>query len=148
MDKRLGAGIAALIIVGLVVAAIVAGRNEQAAEEEARNAPARFDQVSGRCVGGGEVGRMMCEDQLAQVESSLKNAATAQESYATVSESHRYTDSISDLEAEGLQVPPNVQLTIMTGGGLKYCMEATSQELGGTMHYSSTEGTTRSGPCS
>ena len=142
MDKRLAAGLAALILVGLVVAAIVTGK----VEEQDANAPARFDQATGRCIGGGEVGRMTCEEELAQVESTLKNSAIAQESYATVNEG-RYTDNISDLEAEGLQLPPNVQLTIVMAADQQYCMEATSQELGGTMHYSSTEGLPRPGPC-
>ena len=145
--KNLAAGVAGLVLVGLVVAAIVAGQADEAVDEVATNAPARFDQPTGRCVGGGEAGRMACEEQLAQVESTLKNAATAQESYATVSKNQEYTESMSDLEAEGLQVPPNVQLTIVTGRDHQYCMEATSQELGGTMHYSSTEGRPRPGPC-
>lgn len=143
MNKTWGAALGTLMLAVLLLAALLSGR----AEERAEDAPARFDEATGRCVGGGETGSLECEEQLAQVESTLKNAATAQESYATVSNGE-YTEDISDLEQEGLQVPPTVQLTIVTGRDQQYCMEATSQELGGTMHYSSTEGLPRPGPCS
>lgn len=65
MDRKLAAGLAILVLVGLVVAAIVAGR----AEEGSANAPAPFDQATGRCVGDEPVTRERCEGQLAQVES-------------------------------------------------------------------------------
>lgn len=140
MDRNLAAGLAALILVGLVGAAIFDGR-----AEEARTTPARFDQATGRCVGEEPVGRQRCDEQLAQVKSTLKNAATAEESYATVNEG-RYTDQMADLEAEGLQVPPEVVVTVFAAQ-TEYCIEGSSEELGATLHYASTEGTTAPGPC-
>jgi hypothetical protein len=131
---------AAAVLVALVVGAIFAGR-----AEEARTTPGRFDQASGRCVGDEPVSRERCDAQLAQVESTLKNAATAEESYATVNEG-RYTDQIAALEAEGLQVPPEVVLTVLASNK-QYCIEGSSEELGATLHYSSTEGLPRPGPC-
>lgn len=58
-------------------------------------------------------------------ESTLKNAATAEESYATVNDG-RYTDRIADLEAEGLQVPPEVVVSVFASDSA-YCIEGSNR---------------------
>ncbi|MGH9196816.1 MAG: type IV pilin protein [Acidimicrobiia bacterium] len=77
-----------------------------------------------------------------QMQSSLKNAATAQESYATANNG-AYTSTLSDLESEGFNVTADVTLTL---GGTSdeptgYCMEATHTGLPGeTWSYDSADG--------
>jgi hypothetical protein len=132
--------VATAVLVALVAISIVNGRAE---EEDI--APARFDPTSGRCVGDDPVSLQRCEGELARLESTLKNAATAQESYATTN-AGAYTDQIADLEAQGFQMADAIQLTVLARGG-RYCLETRSQELGATMYYSSTEGTPLPGTC-
>lgn len=137
-----GAVAAALLLIGLLVMAIISGRDAEPPEP----APATFDEASGRCIGEPGPSLQECEGRLAQVESTLKNAATAQESYA-VSNNGSYTNQVTDLEAQGLQVPPEIELAVFISPAESYCIEALSEELGGVLHYSSTEGTPRPGPC-
>lgn len=99
---------------------------------------------AGSCERGMDL--QQCEEARVEVESALKNAATAQESYA-VSNEGRYTDRLSDLEAEGLQLGPRIEVTIARAGRDGYCLEATAGGLVGAMHYSSTEGAPLPGRC-
>jgi type IV pilus assembly protein PilA len=64
---------------------------------------------------------------IAQVESTLKSAATAEESYLTDSDS--YTTSVVDLEGEGLVIPPPVQLSVAHADQEGYCLEALHLDL-------------------
>jgi type IV pilus assembly protein PilA len=74
-----------------------------------------------------------------QMESALKNAATAQESWLTSSTS--YTGALSSLSGEGLKYAPEVNLTVSDSSGTHYCMQATHDSFGGvTYAYSSNEG--------
>lgn len=102
------------------------------------------DGTAASCERGVDLQR--CDEAQAEVQSALKNAATAEESYA-VSNQGRYTDHVSDLEAEGLQLPPRVEVTIALARRDDYCLEATYGGLVGAMHYSSTEGTPLPGRC-
>ena len=61
---------------------------------------------------------------ISQSQSALKNAATAEESYATANNGS-YTATEADLEAEGFNQVPNVALTITLPAGGGYCLVAT-----------------------
>lgn len=81
------------------------------------------------------------------VESALKNAATAEESYAT---SHRgkYTLSVDDLVNEGWNLTPGVTLTVASVDGFDYCLEAVHDDTPDAVHhYSSRVGMPEPGPC-
>ena len=81
-----------------------------------------------------------------QTESALKNAAVAEESYYTDHSS--YTDSIADLEAQGLKVPAFVVLEIRSTSPNTYCIEALHEQLSNrTWHIDSQVGRMREGPC-
>jgi type IV pilus assembly protein PilA len=74
-----------------------------------------------------------------QMESALKNAATAQESYLTANTS--YTTATAALGSEGLKTAPDVSLVIDAATGTHYCMKATHSSLTGvTYFYSSNSG--------
>ncbi|MGH2697615.1 MAG: prepilin-type N-terminal cleavage/methylation domain-containing protein [Actinomycetota bacterium] len=76
-----------------------------------------------------------------QVESALKNAATAQESFLTDSATGEYATLESELEGEGFKKASDVTaLTISTVGGTSYCMVAGHDELTETWAYNSAEG--------
>ena len=105
----------------------------------------RLDELAAECVAqdGGFGG---CDERVALAQSTLKNAATAEESYATTADG-RYTRRIGDLEAEGLAMAPEVQLRVIGPVREGYCLEATVIGLRGRLHYSSDEGTPARGPC-
>lgn len=52
----------------------------------------------------------------------------------------------SDLEAEGFQMSPGIQITLLVSDS-GYCIEALDQELDANLRYSSTEGTPNPGSC-
>ncbi|MGH2806708.1 MAG: prepilin-type N-terminal cleavage/methylation domain-containing protein [Actinomycetota bacterium] len=69
-----------------------------------------------------------------QVESALKNAATAEESYLTVNDV--YTTSVTDLETdEGLKTATNVTLEIDVDTGVEYCIYGEHTDLGATEKF-------------
>jgi type IV pilus assembly protein PilA len=80
-----------------------------------------------------------------QMESALKNAATAQESWLTGSTA--YTTQLSSLSGEGLKYAPDVTLAVDAATGTHYCMEATHGSLDVTYLYSSNEGRPVTGSC-
>ena len=77
-----------------------------------------------------------------ELSSSLKNAATAEESHRT--QSPRYTKSIADLRQEGFQ-PGLATVTIIEATANSYCIEAESSRV--VMHYDSSEGIPKDGRC-
>ena len=82
-----------------------------------------------------------------QVESALKNAATAQESHCTTSP-QCYTTSVEDLYAEGLKLPSGVQMRIASADQTNYCIEARHELLPNEIwSYSSELGQPVEGPC-
>ncbi|MGI8426710.1 MAG: prepilin-type N-terminal cleavage/methylation domain-containing protein [Actinomycetota bacterium] len=81
----------------------------------------------------------------AQSQSSLKNAATAEESYATANNGS-YTAVRDDLVAEGFT--PSVGVTItpkLVGAG--YCLDAAHVQLGEAWRFDSTVGAPVAGAC-
>ena len=80
-----------------------------------------------------------------QVESQLKNAATAEESYLTTHEA--YTRVLNRLKEEGYRSNPRVAVIIDRAGTRHYCIEAQHAGLGEIWHYSSSEGMPRPGRC-
>jgi type IV pilus assembly protein PilA len=74
-----------------------------------------------------------------QMESALKNAATAQESFLTSGTA--YTTVLASLSGEGLKYAPEVNLAVDAASGTHYCLEATHDSFTGvTYAYSSNEG--------
>jgi type IV pilus assembly protein PilA len=74
-----------------------------------------------------------------QMESALKNAATAQESFLTANTS--YSASTASLGSEGLKTAPDVTITVFASSGTHYCMSAVHSSLTGvTYYYSSNAG--------
>ena len=81
-----------------------------------------------------------------QVDAALKNAAIAEESYRTHNPS--YTPNVDDLVAEGLPLPPAIDLDIRDAQIDRYCIEAKHQDLPNEVwSYDSTVGQPRAGPC-
>jgi type IV pilus assembly protein PilA len=89
---------------------------------------------------------------VAQAESTLKNAATAQESWATGAGDGNYTEATADLRAEGFryatsEISFNVDAATTTAG-LEYCMEADSlQDDSIDLRYDSDVGAPVEGEC-
>jgi len=87
---------------------------------------------------------------IAQSQSALKNAATAEESYATANNGS-YTTLLADLVAEGYKYAPDVTPTIPTAAGGVYCIQAAHALLTGDVwvngHFLSTDGVPKSGAC-
>ncbi len=68
---------------------------------------------------------------ISQVESAVKNAATAQESYLTANGT--YATTVAQLEAEGFKKAADVTITdanITTDAGKKFCVSAGHANLG------------------
>ena len=65
-----------------------------------------------------------------QMESAVKNAATAEESFLTSSTAYT-TSTASLVSAEGLKYATDVTLTITVEGGKGYCIKATHTNLTG-----------------
>jgi len=87
----------------------------------------------------------------AAVQSDLRNAATAQETFLT--ENASYTTNMVALESMGFKYSDgknylnNAQvITAAVTGGLSYCLEATANG-GTTFTYSSPDGLARGGSC-
>jgi hypothetical protein len=63
-----------------------------------------------------------------EVDSALKNTATAEESYLTSNPT--YTDDVDALvSGEGLSYSPNVEILIEVEGGKRYCIQAFHSSL-------------------
>ena len=69
-----------------------------------------------------------------QMESAVKNAATAEESFLTSSTAYT-TSTASLMDDEGLKVAADVTLTIDVDGGKAYCIKATHNNLDATDNY-------------
>ena len=87
---------------------------------------------------------------VAQAESTLKNAATAQESWATGDGNGTYTNVEAELEAEGFRYAASeITFTVDSAdGATAYCMEADSlNDPAIDFHYSSDVGAPVEGEC-
>ena len=87
---------------------------------------------------------------ISQVESALKNAATAQESFLTQSATGDYATQEAQLTAEGFKKAQGVTaLTITASGGTAYCVQAGHTDLPATQTYaiSSAESDPQRGTC-
>ena len=87
-----------------------------------------------------------------QMQSALKNAATAQESFLTTHAAYATNAQVSgasdSLEAEGYKAAPEVRLSVTSSSATAYCMQATHTSLTGvTYHYDSAEGAPQTGTC-
>jgi type IV pilus assembly protein PilA len=80
---------------------------------------------------------------IAQVESTLKNAATAQESFLTEPTSTAYADVVTpDLTGQGFKLTSDIVMTdadVVVNGGLGYCMKATSAKDSTIVRYYSSK---------
>jgi type IV pilus assembly protein PilA len=78
-----------------------------------------------------------------QVVSSLKDASTAEESYAT-GQNGSYTGTVGNLTTEGWRASPDVTLTAgVNGTSTAYCLKAVSTHgtfTGSTMYFDSAVG--------
>ena len=82
-----------------------------------------------------------------QMESALKNAATAQESFLTANTA--YTSNTAALGSEGLKTAPDVSMGVIDATGTRYCMRATHSSLSGvTYYYDSNTGRPSTAVCS
>ena len=90
---------------------------------------------------------------VSQMESALKNAATAQESYLTGNSEYAFgAAGLAELETdEGLKYAEDVTLTIVAptaaGDASGYCMEATHPNVTETYSYDSDNGAPLEGDC-
>lgn len=111
--------------------------------------PAHYDETSDECVGDSDAALEECNAELGRVRSALKNAATAQESFATTTADGSYTDRFADLAEQGFEKPDEIVMEIFgpSVSEVSYCIEAYSGRLGGTVHYSSLVGSTEAGSC-
>ena len=110
---------------------------EEAADEAAAatpgdDAPAEGDE-------GEEV-----DEGLEALEALVKDIAIAQESYLT--SNMEYTDSVEDLEGEGLEVPEGITVDITLSGDGGYCAQA-SDDSGSVFRYDSSVGAPEQGEC-
>jgi type IV pilus assembly protein PilA len=90
-----------------------------------------------------------------QVQSALKNAATAQESHLTVAGTYTANAVVTagadnDLTDQGFKKATDVTVTIPVATGIRYCMEGAHTNVNGgavSYHYDSDEGEPLPGTC-
>ena len=83
----------------------------------------------------------------AAVKADIKNAATAEESYAT-DNNGAYTATLSDLQAEGYNVSPDVTVTPALVGTTGFTLTGTHAKLGTcTITFNSDTGATTEANC-
>jgi hypothetical protein len=81
-----------------------------------------------------------------QLESSLRTAAVAEETFKATTGA--YTADLAALKNEaGLTLPTDVTLTIKSADAASYCIEATHSKLSGTTWHTSAGGAPTQGPC-
>ena len=83
---------------------------------------------------------------ISQMESALKNAATAEQSFATTNNGD-YTSNVADLTSEGYRPIDDVDLTI-TASATAYCIQASHDKYTASDYfYSSSTGKPAPGTC-
>ena len=84
------------------------------------------------------------EGYIQQVESALKNAATAEEAY--LMNNGTYADSVPDLE--GFESAADVEITVERASDNRYCLEGRHDQIPDEVWaYDSVTGRPRKGPC-
>jgi hypothetical protein len=96
-------------------------------------------------VGGQETLDQVDKATTLQLETTLRNAAAAQETFRANTGS--YTTNPNVLQSEGLNVPPEVTLSIVSGDPTTFCMEATHTRAAGVTWHVVTGGAPESGSC-
>lgn len=83
---------------------------------------------------------------IAQLRESQRQAALAEENYFTVN--GQYTTRVTDLESNGYQLPPNLDMSIPEANAMSYCIQAFDVgNPGYVWHMSNSEGEPRAGSC-
>ncbi|MFA5801811.1 MAG: type IV pilin protein [Thermoleophilia bacterium] len=81
----------------------------------------------------------------ANMQSDLRNAAVAEESYFT--DNAAYTNVIANLELQGFNPSANVTLAVASADAAGYCINATYTGYATRYHLNSTDGDPRTGTC-
>jgi hypothetical protein len=100
---------------------------------------------SSASVGGDDVLGQADKATELQLETTLRNAASTQETFRASTGS--YTTNPNVLETEGLNVPPDIMLTIPTGDATTYCMEATHSSMPNAVWHVASGGAPEAGGC-
>lgn len=81
-----------------------------------------------------------------QLETSLRNASLAEETFKATS--GQYSADLNALKSEaGLTVPADVTLTVTSADAASYCIEATQAKLAGVTWHASSGTAPAEGPC-
>lgn len=81
----------------------------------------------------------------ANMQSDLRNAAVAEESYFTGNSA--YTNVIANLELQGFNPSTNVTLAVASADAAGYCINATYAGYATTYHLDSADGDPQTGTC-
>jgi hypothetical protein len=100
---------------------------------------------SSASVGGDDVLDQADKATQLQLEATLRNAAATQETFRVSTGS--YTTNPNVLETEGLNVSPEITLTIPTGDASTYCMEATHASEPNAVWHVASGGSPEAGGC-
>lgn len=125
--SKIARAVAGLVILILVLGSFLADRPE--------------DKTSGTPAAGATDEAAIRE----AIETSLKDAAVAQESHRTANPS--YTSDQAALEAEGLTLQPDVVFAVFSADENGYCMDAGNIEAQIFYYYYSEEGAPSEGSC-
>jgi hypothetical protein len=105
--------------------------------------------LSGACssaaVGGKETLSQADKAFALQLETSLRDASVAEETYRSTNGT--YTTDVGALQSEGMNTPPDVTLAIKTADASAYCIEATQVRLPGVTWHVATGGSPTTGLC-
>jgi hypothetical protein len=126
--------VASMVIGALLIAAIILAVGRKQGDEPATRGAEDASAPSG------------AGPWLNEVDSALKNSATAEESFAATTGT--YTSNVSDLVDQGLRLPGTVTVRVARATATGYCMEAThALAAGQVFHYSSDVGRPTEGAC-
>ena len=113
---------------------------QEAADEASADTPGGGAPAEGA---EGEEGEEV-DEGLEALQAVVMNAATAEESYLVSNSA--YTDSVEDLEGEGLEVPEGIAVEITLSGKDGYCVQA-SDDSGSVFRFDSSVGQPEQGEC-
>ena len=82
-------------------------------------------------------------EQQTTLETTLRSAATGEETFAA--ENFTYTNSLTDLQSVGLNIPSEHNVQIVSATESEYCIEASFDET--TMYVSSGSVSPKEGTC-